>query len=181
MHLDGARIFNASVATGIKLSEYAKYFDTLTFCLSKGLGAPVGSLVCASKKLIEGRIHRARKMLGGGMRQAGILAAAGIYALENNIERIKEDHENARQIAETISGNDVFSLNPKDIETNIVIFSISDENKAHITAPQVCEHFAKEGVFFSPLNKTSMRIVTHLDIVGEDIKTAIEKIKEFRV
>lgn len=180
MHLDGARIFNASIATGISVKEYARYFDTVSFCLSKGLGAPVGSLVCGEKYLIKGRIHRFRKMFGGGMRQAGILAAAGIYALENNVERLALDHENAKLLVQAIRENQIFSLN-QEVETNIIIFSISDKYRSNIKASDVTGHFAKNGILFNPVDSYSMRIVTHLDVSKEEIRDVVKKIGEFKI
>ena len=179
MHLDGARIFNASIVTGISVKEYSKYFDTLSFCLSKGLGAPVGSLICSDRKLIEGRAHRYRKMLGGAMRQAGILASAGIYALENNVERLKDDHDNAKLLAESISSNDIFAIDVRDVQTNIVIFSLSENASKKTTAAAVCDSFKKKGILFSPISSHSMRIVTHLDVNRQDVEYAAKELKGF--
>ena len=123
VHLDGARIFNAVVATGTTAATWAEPFDTVTFCLSKGLGAPVGSLICGSTELI-GRVHRARKMLGGGMRQAGIVAAAGIHALEHHVDRLAEDHANARRLAAGLEELG-FRVGPAP-ETNMVMFGVDD-------------------------------------------------------
>ena len=125
MHLDGARLFNASVASGIEVSEYAKYFDSLMFCFSKGLGAPVGSILAGTKEFIE-KAHRYRKMLGGGMRQIGILAAAALYALEHNIDRLAEDHRHAKMLANALAKIKGFQINPDHVETNIVIFDVSN-------------------------------------------------------
>lgn len=179
MHLDGARIFNASIATGISVKEYSSYFDTVSFCLSKGLGCPVGSLICGSKELVEGRIHRFRKMLGGGMRQAGIIAAAGIYALENNIERLKEDHDNAGLLCEAIASNKIFSIKPETVETNILIFDIAQDHRSKFDAAKVCEEFSNKGILFSPIARYSMRIVTHLDVGREAIAKAASELKLF--
>jgi threonine aldolase len=177
MHLDGARIFNASIATGISVKEYARYFDTISFCLSKGLGAPVGSLVCSTKERVTGKLHRYRKMFGGGMRQAGILAAAGVYALEHNVERLAEDHKHAKMLARAISESKYFDLNPDEVETNIVIFSISKSYLPKISAPDMSNQFAKKGILFSSISKTAMRMVTHLDISREEIDKTITEIK----
>jgi len=179
MHLDGARIFNACTETKIKPAEYAKYFDTVSFCLSKGLGAPVGSLVCSTKERIEGKIHRYRKMLGGAMRQAGIIAAAGIYVLENNIERLKDDHKNAKLLAESISANEVFDLNPKEVETNIIIFSVSEKHKSQTNSEKICNQFKEKGIFFSPVSTHSMRMVTHLNVSEEEINKVSDEFKRF--
>jgi threonine aldolase len=170
LHLDGARLWNASVATGIKPEEYAQWADSVSVCLSKGLGAPIGSLVAGSKSFID-RVHRFRKMFGGGMRQAGIIAAAGIYALDHHLERLKEDHQNARRLAVGIKEFKGVSIDPKHVETNIVIFDVSNTG---MTGAQVGEAMKKEGVLIHPFSKTQIRLVTHLDITSEDIETALK-------
>lgn len=169
MHLDGARIFNASVASGISVSEYAPHFDTLSFCLSKGLGAPVGSLICTSKGLIP-RLRRLRRMYGGGMRQAGILAAAGIYALKHNIHRLAEDHAHARMLADALADLGKIYINPDHVETNIVIFDIAE---THYSPDQAVEVLRGEGVRLVPFGKTLLRAVTHMDVSRKDIEKAI--------
>lgn len=138
IHMDGARLWNASVATGVSLTDYASLCDTVTVCLSKGLGAPVGSLLCGSKEFIE-QARRVRKILGGGMRQAGILAAAGLYALKHNIERLEEDHQGARIIADALKecGWATFDLN--DVQTNMVFFSV-DGCKASVVERVLKSH-----------------------------------------
>ena len=128
VHLDGARLWNASVASGIKPDEYAQWTDSVSVCLSKGLGAPVGSLVAGSAPFID-RVHRFRKMFGGGMRQAGILAAAGIYALDHHLERLKATHDQAKRLALFLSGCKGVSIDPALVETNIVIFDVSQSQK----------------------------------------------------
>jgi threonine aldolase len=128
IHLDGARLFNASISSGIDVKEYAGLADTVSVCLSKGLGAPVGSCLAAKREIID-RARRVRKILGGGMRQAGILAAAGIYALENNIKRLAEDHANARRLAEGIAGLQGLYVDPDSVETNIVLIQITTPGK----------------------------------------------------
>merc|ERR1711969_104943 len=135
LHLDGARIWNAVIATGTPADVWAAPFDTLTVCLSKGLGAPVGSVICGSEPTIR-RVHRARKTFGGGMRQAGILAAAGLHALEHHIERLADDHANARRLAEGLAELD-FRVNPTP-ETNIVLFDVED-TEAFQRAPRARE------------------------------------------
>ena len=142
VHLDGARLWNASVATGIKPHEYARWADSVSVCISKGLGAPMGSLVAGSKTFID-RVHRFRKMFGGGMRQAGIMAAAGIYAFEHHVERLKEDHRNAKRLAMGLSEMKGVSINPEQVETNIVIFDISQTGR---TASQMVEAMKREKV-----------------------------------
>jgi threonine aldolase len=170
MHLDGARLFNASVASGISPSDYAKYFDSVMFCFSKGLGAPVGSIVVGSKVFIE-RAHRFRKMLGGGMRQVGILAAAALYALENNVSKLAQDHENAKLLANELAKLKGFQIDPEQVETNIVVFDIS---KAGYSGAQVVEKLKQRGVLMIPFGATLVRAVTHLDVSNEDMKRAIQ-------
>jgi len=169
MHLDGARIFNASVASGIPAAEYAKPFDTASFCLSKGLGAPVGSIICTTVDRIP-LLRRLRRMFGGGMRQAGILAAAGLYAMKHNINRLSEDHAHAKKLATALADLPGISLDPDRVETNIVIFDIS---KTRRSPPQAVEALKKEGVLVVPFGKTLLRAVTHLDISAKAIEKAI--------
>lgn len=174
MHLDGARLFNASVASGIQAREYARYFDSASFCLSKGLGCPVGSLVVGSAELID-TVHRFRKMFGGGMRQVGILAAAGIYALDNNISRLKEDHENAKELAGALHAIKGVAISPEEVETNIVIFDVAGTG---MDAQSVTERLRACGVLMLPRSPTQIRAVTHLDVDAEDIGHAIETIHQ---
>lgn len=157
-HLDGARIFNASVETDISLKEYASHFDTISFCFSKGLGAPVGSILCGSNEDIE-KAHKWRKILGGGMRQAGILAAAALYALDNNIERLKEDNERAKKFAEAISQIDGFEVDLSKVQSNIVIF----ESKKLPNA-ELIEKLKQKGILISSGSYNFLRVVFHLDI-----------------
>ncbi len=126
MHLDGARIFNAAVALGRPVADFARPVDSITFCLSKGLAAPVGSLVCGSREFVT-RARRVRKMLGGGMRQVGVLAAAGLVALESMVDRLAEDHANARYLAGGLAGLPHVRLDPGMVQTNIVIFHVDRE------------------------------------------------------
>jgi len=170
VHLDGARLWNASVATGIKPNEYAQWADSVSVCLSKGLGAPIGSLVAGSKPFID-RVHRFRKMFGGGMRQVGIIAAAGIYALEHHLERLKEDHQNAKRLGVGLKEFKGVSIDPRHVETNIVILDISN---AGMTAAQVAEAMKKEGVLIHAFGKTQIRLVTHLDVSAEDIEKTLK-------
>ncbi len=174
VHLDGARLWNASVATGIRPYEYAQYADSVSVCLSKGLGAPIGSLVAGSKSFID-RVHRFRKMFGGGMRQAGIVAAAGIYALDRHFERLAEDHQNARRLAVGLKELKGVAIEPKFVETNIVIFDVANSG---MTAAQVTEAMRKEGILIHPIGKTQIRLVTHLDITHEDIETALKAFRK---
>jgi len=170
VHLDGARLWNASVATGIKPAIYAQYADSVSVCLSKGLGAPVGSLLAGSRGLIE-RAHRFRKMFGGGMRQAGIIAAAGIYALDHHLERLREDHQNAKRLAMGLKKIKGVSISPDHVETNIVIFDITQTG---ITAQKLAEAMKAQGVLIHPIGKTQVRLVTHLDVSQEDMEVALK-------
>jgi len=174
VHLDGARVWNASVATGIKPQEYAQWADSVSVCLSKGLGAPIGSLVAGDKEFVN-RVHRFRKMFGGGMRQAGIIAAAGIYALDHHLERLREDHQNARRLAVGVKELKGVSIDPKHVETNIVIFDVAN---TRMTAPQVGEAMKKEGVLIHAFGKAQIRLVTHLDVTAEDIEKALKAFKK---
>jgi threonine aldolase len=167
-HLDGARIWNASVATGISVKEYASYFDSISCCLSKGLGAPVGSLIGSTKEFIK-EAYRVRKAWGGGMRQVGILAAAGLYALKNNIPRLAEDHANAKFFADKISEMKDVEINLRSVQTNIITFKptkLSPEN--------VIEKCEKEGLLISTGKIGWLRAVTHLDVNREQIQKALE-------
>jgi threonine aldolase len=170
MHLDGARLFNASVASGIDASEYARPFDSVCFCLSKGLGCPVGSLVVGSTSLID-RVHRFRKMVGGGMRQVGILAAAGLYALEHNISRLKQDHDHAKALGRALHTMKKITINPSEVETNIVIFDVAGTG---MDAPDVVDRLKRQGVLMLPISQTRIRAVTHLGVSETDINQAID-------
>jgi threonine aldolase len=174
VHLDGARLWNASVASGIKPREYAQWADSVSVCLSKGLGAPIGSLIAGTKTFID-RVHRFRKMFGGGMRQVGILAAAGIYALDHHVERLKEDHRNAKRLALGLSEIQGVSIDPEHVETNIVIFDVAERR---ITAAQVRDAMKKKGVLIHALAKTQIRLVTHLDVSQEDIESALRAFRK---
>jgi threonine aldolase len=168
MHLDGARLFNAVVATGIPAAEYARHFETVTFCLSKGLGAPVGSLICADRERVA-RLRRLRKMFGGGMRQAGILAAAGLYALEHNVARLAEDHAHAKRLAEALAGLPGVRINPTHVETNIVVLDVSETRRS---ADELLALLKAEGLLLVPLTTTTLRAVTHLDVSRDQIEQA---------
>jgi len=167
LHLDGARLFNALVATGQKATEYGEIFDSISICLSKGLGTPLGSLLLGNFRFIK-QARRIRKVMGGGMRQAGYIAAAGLYALENNIERLADDHKNAKAIAHALLKKD-FVGQMLPIETNIIIFEI----KGFYTPITFCEKMAKHQVLCLPISKTSVRMVTHLDVTGEMVEELI--------
>ena len=171
MHLDGARIFNAAVKLGVDASEIAKYFDSIQFCLSKGLSAPVGSLLAGDAAYIE-KARKYRKMLGGGMRQAGIIAAAGIIALEKMVDRLHEDHENARILAEGLSRIPGFSVDLNTVETNIVVFDIEGLG---IGSAAFADEMAKEGVKLTTRPPHKMRAVTSRMFGRDDLKLALER------
>lgn len=172
MHMDGARIFNAVAETGISVKEYASYFDSISFCFSKGLGAPVGSILCGSSEFIT-TAHKWRKIIGGGMRQAGIIAAAALYALENNTYRLKEDHEKAKYFAKEISKLEQIKIDLNFIHTNIVIFSNSKYSK-----PELISKLKESGVLISAGSFENLRAVFHLDVSMEEVKEAAEKFKK---
>jgi threonine aldolase len=174
VHLDGARLWNASVATGIRPHEYGQWADSVSVCLSKGLGAPIGSLVAGSRIFID-RVHRFRKMFGGGMRQVGIIAAAGRYALDHHLERLKEDHQNAKRLAVGLKELKGVSLDPKHVETNIVIFDVTETGK---TGLQIAEAMKHHRILIHAFGKTQIRLVTHLDVSGEDIEIALKAFEE---
>ncbi len=169
VHLDGARLWNAHVATGISLADYAKCADSVSVCFSKGLGAPIGSCIAGSKDFIE-RGRRVRKMLGGGMRQVGLLAAAAIYAVENNIERLADDHANARYLSEELAKIEGVSIDLDTVQTNIVIFDIAGTG---MTAPDICAKWHKCGTLSLPISDSKIRIVTHLDVSSEGCEEAM--------
>jgi threonine aldolase len=174
MHLDGARIWNAHIATGIPLHDWVEPFDSISVCMSKGLGAPVGSMIVGSNKFIV-KARRNRKLFGGAMRQVGILAAAGLYAIENNIARLAEDHNNAKILAEGLGKIDGFAINPKDIQTNIVIVDISKTGK---TPDELTGLLMQQGVLAVPFGRTRIRFVTHLDISLDDCLRALDIISK---
>ncbi len=146
----------------------------MSVCLSKGLGAPVGSLVAGSAVFID-RVHRFRKMFGGGMRQAGILAAAGLYALDHHLERLEKDHKNAKRLALALSEIKGVTVNPDQVETNIVIFDVENTG---MTAQQVSEGMKKKGVLIHAVNKRLIRLVTHLDVSSADIGKSLKAFKK---
>ena len=170
MHLDGARLWNASVASGIETKEYAQYFDSLSVCFSKGLGAPIGSIIIGSKEFIE-QARKYRKIFGGGMRQVGILAAAALYALDNNIERLKEDHAKAKYFAGQISKIKKFQINLEDVQTNMAIVDIAYTGK---TQSEVLQLLKSKGVLLTPERHTCVRAVFHLDASMDEVKKAVE-------
>lgn len=174
MHLDGARLWNAHVAAGIPLDRYAGFFDSVSVCLSKGLGAPVGSVLTGTKEFI-GKARRTRKMFGGGMRQVGILAAAGIYALEHNLDRLAEDHANARGLAEALNALPGLTVDLRAAQTNIVAVDIAPDLT---TVADFVSRLAARGVLCIPFGRTRVRFVTHLDVTAEDCRRAIAAVRQ---
>jgi threonine aldolase len=174
LHLDGARIFNALTETGDAAQDYGQYFDGISVCLSKGLGAPAGSVLLASKQTIK-KARKIRKVLGGGMRQVGFLAAAGIYALDHQVDRLKIDHQHARALESTLN-----SLSYVDhvmpVQTNIVIFKVAEG----LMALDIVEKLTAEGILCNTTNRDTIRFVTHLDITSEMIDQAIEILKTLK-
>lgn len=173
-HLDGARLFNAAVATGIDLADWAQHFDTVSVCFSKGLGAPVGSALAGPRELIK-QARRARKLFGGGMRQAGIIAAGALYALEKNIERLAEDHANAQVLADAIRQSEGLTLQPDTVDTNILIFHVEPSLG---TASEFVDAMRAEGVLTMAVAPQLIRLVTHLDVDAEQVARAGEVIKQ---
>jgi threonine aldolase len=164
MHLDGARLWNAHVASGVPLATYGRLFDTVSVCLSKGLGAPVGSVLASSAETIaKARVWR--KRLGGGMRQVGILAAAGLHALDHHVERLADDHRRARRLAEVLAEKAPGTVDPAEVETNIVVIAV--EGAAEVAA--ACR---EQGVLVSTLDHRHLRAVTHLDADDEGVERA---------
>ncbi len=172
VHTDGARIFNAAIALGVDARELVQYSDTISFCLSKGLSAPVGSLLCGPRDFIA-EARRNRKMVGGGMRQVGVLAAAGIVALETMIDRLAEDHANAKYLAENLADLPDIELDPTRVITNIVYFSL--ENR--IGAYELADRMARDGVLIGPVNEKRIRVVTHYGVERADIDVAMGAVK----
>ncbi len=173
VHLDGARIFNASVASGVPVREYARYSDSVMFCLSKGLSAPVGSMLVADRQTID-YARRLRKALGGGMRQAGILAACGLISLTRMVERLGEDHLRARRLAEAICRLPGITLNPEEVETNIIIFYF---NHPRLTIPELLARLKEKGILALGVFG-GVRLVTHKDVDDEDVDRAIKAFRE---
>jgi len=173
MHMDGARLWNACVASGISPKEYAAPFDSVSVCLSKGLGCPAGSLVAGSKDFVK-RVHRFRKMVGGGMRQIGFLAAAGIYALDHHIHRLEEDHDKAKKMAQGLARIKNLLIRPEEVETNILFFDVSPAER---TAQEVAAALRKKGVLVHPTSRTRIRCVAHLDVSFSDIDQALKAIE----
>jgi threonine aldolase len=169
LHIDGARLFNAAVALGVPARQLVADADSVSFCLSKGLAAPVGSVVCGSREFIQ-TARRARKVLGGGMRQAGVLAAAGIVALNEMIDRLAEDHANARRLAEGLAGISGLELNPGRYATNIVYFDVIQQG---LIAAELVARLQQKGVRMLAAGPRTLRAVTHYEVTAPDIEYAL--------
>ncbi|MFA7563667.1 MAG: low-specificity L-threonine aldolase [Candidatus Neomarinimicrobiota bacterium] len=174
MHLDGARLMNAAVSTGIAPAEYAKYFDSVSLCLSKGLGAPIGSVLSGSRNFIA-KALRVRKIFGGAMRQVGILAAAGLYALDHNVQRLKIDHENAWLLAQGLSEIEGLYIDKQQVQTNMVmIFARSPR----WTTEKIVQQLLEKGIGMNAVDQERIRAVTHLDVSRDQILETIEIFKK---
>jgi len=172
-HLDGARIFNAAVALGVDVKELTRSADSMIFCLSKGLSAPIGSVICGTTEFIAEAL-RVRKMLGGGMRQTGIIAAPGIVAFDEMLARLKDDHSNARRLAEGIAQIPGLSIDPDMVKTNILYFDLVRD---HLTADEFITRAGLKGVKFLPTGPTRFRMVTHYGIEPEDVDEALKLLR----
>jgi threonine aldolase len=175
LHLDGARLFNALVESGEAPGAWGPVFDSISICLSKGLGAPVGSLLLGKADFIH-EARRVRKVMGGGMRQVGYLAAAGMYALDHHIQRLKMDHDHARQIGEVLSSRD-WVLNLRPVHTNIVLFDLAPPS----TAASFIQAMAREGIHFTGFGPQTVRMVTHLDVSSEMIAYVCDRIMHWKM
>ena len=171
IHLDGARVFNAAVKLGVPVLAVTRHFDSVSLCLSKGLGAPVGSVLVGKKDFIA-RAHRIRKMLGGGMRQAGVLAAAGLHALEHHVARLAEDHANARALAQGLAGLPGLKLDPAQVQTNMVFAAMAPDK-----VDGLVKHLRDAGIVILP--NANLRLVTHLDVSRKDVDAVISAFKGF--
>jgi threonine aldolase len=174
VHLDGARVFNAAIALDTTAAEIARPFDSVMFCLSKGLGAPVGSMIAGSKEFIKEAVG-VRKMLGGGMRQVGVLAAAGLIALEESPKDLIEDHANARRLAEGLAELPGVKIDPERAQTNILVFDIA---KTGLTTAQFSAELKSRGILANGVNAREMRMVTHYDVGREQIDRTIQTVRE---
>ena len=170
VHLDGARVFNAATYLGERVADMTRKADSIQFCLSKGLGAPVGSMIVGTRDFIE-RCRSIRKMLGGGMRQAGVLAAAGLVALEEGPKRLQDDHDNARLLAQALARVPGIALDAEKVQTNIVIFSVRPSG---LTSAEFLSQLAARGVLAVPVDDERVRMVTHLDVGRRDVENAAE-------
>ena len=175
LHLDGARVFNAAVELNVSVKDISQHFDSISFCLSKGLGAPVGSLLCGSKDFIAAA-RRWRKSLGGGMRQAGVIAAAGVYALNNNVVRLAEDHANAALLAQGLSQINDVTIEPTDVQTNMVFVNIDAADSQELTEFLSTRDIRIQGEYRI---RDRIRLVTHLDIDEHDVEIVIDAFNTF--
>jgi threonine aldolase len=173
MHLDGARLMNAVVASGVPAEEWGQYFETISLCFSKGLGAPIGSALAGPRGLIR-EAHRLRKVLGGGMRQAGVIAAAALHALDHHVERLSEDHEHAQELAEAVAGTEGLRLESGPVETNLVWIEVEPSLG---TAEEVASRLDSEGVRVSVLGPQVLRACTHLDVGRAEVRRAAEALR----
>jgi len=174
MHMDGARLFNAQIASGVSAREYAKYFDTVTICFSKGLGAPMGSMIASDAETID-TVHRFRKMVGGGQRQVGIVAAAALYALDHHVSRLADDHKRARRLADALAKMPGVSIHPEEVETNIVIFDVS---ASLMTPLDIVTKMGERSILMLPFGETRIRCVIHLGVSEQDISETISAFLE---
>lgn len=174
VHLDGARIFNAATYLGEDVASMTRSVDSVQFCLSKGLGAPVGSMIVGTREFIE-RCRPIRKMLGGGMRQVGVLAAAGLVALEEGPKRLQEDHDNASVLAQRLAAIPGIALDPAKVQTNIVIFSVKPSG---LSSAEFLSRLSQRGVLAVPVDADRVRMVTHLDVTRQQVEAAADAVKE---
>ena len=177
VHLDGARVFNAAVALGVDVTELTKDVDSVSFCLSKGLASPIGSLVCGSREFVY-ESRRKRKMLGGGMRQAGVIAAAGLVSLERMVDRLADDHANAKRLAEGIAEIDGLKVDADSVQTNIVFFDLVTDR---ISTAEVVERMGEKGIRFLALGPMQFRMVTHCGVTAEDVERTLSELQAVMV
>ena len=173
VHLDGARIFNAAASLDLPVSRLSENCDTVMFCLSKGLGAPVGSMLCGDADSIR-QARVVRKRMGGGLRQVGVLAAAGLYALEHNVSRLADDHARARRLAETLAEHPAFEIDPETVQTNILVATLEDPTRTD----EVLERLSGDGLIAGAMGPGRIRFVTHLDVDDTDLDRAAEIIRK---
>jgi threonine aldolase len=174
MHLDGARLWNASVATGVPLAEWARHFDSVSVCFSKGLGAPIGSALAGTADFVT-RARRIRKLFGGGMRQVGVAAAGALYAVENHIDRLADDHRNARVIAQAIADTPGLRLDPPDVDTNLIWFEVDPDAG---TAKELAAALKQRGVLVHAAGPQTVRACTHLDVSAAQAERAAEALRQ---
>jgi threonine aldolase len=173
LHLDGARLWNACVATGLKPKDYAQYFDTVSVCFSKGLGAPIGSMILGTKAAIQ-KARRYRKMWGGGMRQIGVVVAMAKVALEKNYDRLTIDHQHAKALAQAFEANPKFRVNGAHVQTNIIAVDVAPSKQSE---NEIVEQFKQQGVLISSIKKNFIRLVTHLGVSNQEIQTVCKLIQ----